>query len=191
MWISLYLVIAIICVVILIVIAALGGFVGGDMGIDLGHDVDLGMDHFDAGYGDFGGAGISPLSLPLILVFGASFGSFGALLELFGMNPLITPILAALISVGVAALVYVVMVKIFVKSQGTTSVSLPMLIGKEALVTIRVQPDSEGQIAVNTEERGRVPIPAVSEVDIPTGTTVKIVGTVGHMVKVEKMKKEG
>lgn len=185
MWVSLYLVIAVICVVILIIIAALGGF--GEMDIG-GHDIDVG--HFDMGHGDFSGAGISPLSIPVILIFGACFGSFGAIFEALIPSPYIVPILSILTSIGVTGLVYLFMQRVFVQSQATTAVSLSDLVGMEGLVTIRILPDTEGQVVVNTKERGRVPFPASAAESISTGSTVRIVGVIGQGLMVKEMTKE-
>jgi hypothetical protein len=114
MAISIYLIIAIICLVFLIVSVALGGF-GDDFDMG-GHDVDVGGDFdvggadadaaFDAGHGDFSGAGISPLSLPIIMAFGTTFGGVGALLEQANFGMFMTPIIAIFVSIIMAAALY-------------------------------------------------------------------------------------
>jgi len=84
--ISVYLIIAIVCAVLLAVTVALGGLIdhvdfgGHDFDIG-GHDVDMGGVDAGGDYGEFHGPGISPLSLPIMLAFGTTFGCVGALLE--------------------------------------------------------------------------------------------------------------
>ncbi|MDO9536853.1 MAG: NfeD family protein [Thermoplasmata archaeon] len=181
MIISFYLVVAIICAVMLIIMAAFADF-GGDAGFD---GVDMHLDTgADAGFGDFHGAGISPLSIPIILVFGTLFGAFGAVFEDMEMNTILVPTLSALIGVAITAVIFVLLVKVFVKSQATTQVHIKDLVGSDGETTMPIKPGSPGQIMVITEERGRTLVSAVSEVDIPTNAMVNIVGIAGNGVKV-------
>ncbi|MBU4032010.1 MAG: hypothetical protein KKH41_07895 [Candidatus Thermoplasmatota archaeon] len=192
MVISFYLVMAIICAVMLIIMAAFADF-GSDAGVD-GVDMHLDTDasgvdmHLDSGtdtgYGDFHGAGISPLSIPIILVFGTLFGSFGALFEDQVTNIILVPTLSALISVIITAIIYVILVKVFVKSQATTQVHIKDLVGKDGEATMPISSSSPGQIMVITEERGRTLVSASSDVDIPTNAMVTITGVLGNGVKV-------
>lgn len=196
--ISVYVIIAIICVVLLIISIALGGFgddfdMGGhdfDVGgpdLDVGGpDMDLGGAHVDVGYGDFGGAGISPLSLPVILAFGSSFGGIGALLEVAGFDPYITPLIAIFVSIIIAGALYMGLVWMFVKTQASSTVSMRELVGQEGTVSVAIKAGKVGQIVVVTEERGRTLIPAVAEKPIPVDAIVEIKGIVGNGVRVER-----
>lgn len=196
--ISIYLIIAIICAVLLIVSVALGGFADDvDMGghdIDVGGpdldvggpDVDLGGPDVDVGYGDFSGAGISPLSLPVILAFGSSFGGIGALLEVSGFDPYITPLIAIFVSIIIAAALYMGLVWMFVKTQASSTVSMRGLIGQEGTISVAIKSGKVGQVVVVTEERGRTLIPAVAEGPIPVDAIVEIKGIVGNGVRVER-----
>ena len=102
-----YLIIAIICGLLLLVMAALGGH--GDSGLDVGHGPDV-----DVGHGDFSGTGISPLSIPILLVFGTMFGCVGGILEALEWDALLTPIVGLAVSAIITAVTYVILVKVFV-----------------------------------------------------------------------------
>ncbi|MFQ6106928.1 MAG: hypothetical protein ACE5QF_05005 [Thermoplasmata archaeon] len=186
--ISIYLIIAIVCAILLIVTIALGGLmgevdVGGDFDVG-GPDLDVGGPDIDLGYGDFAGPGISPLSLPIILAFGTTFGGVGALLEQAEFNPFIIPMVAVLVSVITSGGMYFAITWLFVKTQASSSVDLSSLVGQEGTVSVAIKPGKLGQIVVVTEERGRTLIPAVSEETIPTDTVVEIQAVVGNGVRV-------
>ena len=73
MFISIYLVVAIVCAIVLIIMAIFGN-VFGDVDLDADSGVEFDFGEGDVGYGDFGGPGISPLSVPILLIFGTFFG---------------------------------------------------------------------------------------------------------------------
>ena len=185
---SIYLIIAIICIILLFATVILGDF-GGDMDVDTDVDMDMGgggdLGHIELGHGDFA-AGISPLSLPILLIFGTSFGSVGALLEMTSIHFLIIPVIAAGASALVAGGVYIAMVKFFVTSQASSTIKINDLVGKEAMVSIPIKPGSLGQIIVVTEERGRTTLSAVSDEEIPTDSIVEIKRVVSDGVFVKK-----
>ncbi len=181
--ISIYLLIAIICAVLLIVTVAMGGFTGGDFDVE---GLDLGGLEADVGYGDFTGVGISPLSLPIVLAFGTTFGGVGAVLEQVGVNMYAIPFIAMLVSVLTAGIMYVVVVKVFVMSQTSTVVHPRDLVGEKGIVSVAIKPGRTGQVVVVTTERGRTLLPAIAEEAIPTDTTVTIEAVVGHSVRVKR-----
>jgi len=181
--ISIYLLIAIICAILLIVTVAMGGFTGGDFDVE---GLDLGGPEADMGYGDFMGAGISPLSLPIVLTFGTTFGGIGAVLEEMNWNPFIIPFIAMLVSVMTAGVMYVVVVKVFVRTQTTTVVNPRDLVGEKGIVSVAIKPGRTGQVVVVTTERGRTLLPAIAEEAIPTDATVTIEAVVGHSVRVKR-----
>lgn len=185
--ISIYILIAIVCAVLLFIMVA-----AGDFGADADFDVDLDVDaDIDIGHGDFGGTGISPLSVPILLVFGTGFGSVGAILEVLEVDKLIVPVVATAISALITAVTFVVMVKVFIKTQGSTAVGMKDLVGKEGMTSIPIKKGEPGQIVVTTEVRGRIQASAVADQDIPTNTLIKVIGLSGDSVKVEMIKKEG
>lgn len=188
MMISVYLVIAIVCVILLVVMASLGGFgLDHDAGVG-GHDMDMG--HYDAGHGDYTGSHLSPLSLPILLAFGATFGAVGAILTEVLFDEIWTVVAAVIIGIIVAGGMYGLVYVFLVKSQASTHISVNEFVGLEGLLTVAIRNKEPGQVVVNTEKRGRVPIPATANEDIESNTPVKVIGIAGDAVMVEK-KKEG
>jgi len=193
---SLYLIIALVCGIMLIAIAFLGADFGIDHDMDVGgvdHDVgggdgSSGVEHFQGGHGDFSGAHLSPLSLPLVLAFGTAFGSFGAIFDSAGWGNVWTPTAAAGISLAISGILYFVLDKVFVQTQATSTVRYSSLIGKDATVVIPIKPGVQGQVLVITEERGRTLLTAVSSEEIPTDAPVTIEGYSGGSVKVSRKK---
>lgn len=182
--ISIYLIIAIVCAVLLIVTVALGGVVSDvDIG---GGDLDIGGPDVGVDYGDFVGPGVSPLSLPIVLAFGTTFGGVGALFEQMGFDPFLIPIISVFLSILTAGGMYLFIVWLFVKTQATSVVDLSSLVGKEGTVSVAIEPGKQGQIVVVTVERGRTLVPAVSDVAIPTDAVVEVQAVVGNGVRVTK-----
>jgi membrane-bound ClpP family serine protease len=188
--ISIYLIIAIICGLLLGITAAFADF-SGDMDVDTSVDihVDTGVDA-DLGYGDFHGAGITPLSIPVVLVFGTLFGATGTIFEAMRYDVLTVPILAVIIATVITAIIYVILVKVFVKTQATSTVNIRALVGEQGETTMPITPESPGQVMVITDARGRTLLSAVSDSKIPTNTVVEITGVEGNAVKV-RIKKGG
>lgn len=182
MIISIYLLIALICGVLLLIMAAMGGL--GDFDADFDVDVD-----FDAGHGDFGGAGISPLSIPILLAFGALFGSAGAIFEDLGeYSALEVPLYSVIVATAITSILFVILVKFFVKAQGTTEVRYQDLVGMTGETTMPTRPGTSGQVMVVTEERGRTLVSTISDIEIPTNSEVKIIGVVGTSLKIIPIK---
>ena len=181
MIISMYLLIAIVCGVLLLAMAAMGGL--GDFDADFDVDADV-----DVGYGDFGGAGISPLSVPLLLCFGALFGSAGVVFEELQYGVFEVPLYSVIVATAITSILFVILVKFFVKAQGTTEIKLKDLVGMTGETTMPTKPGVPGQVMVITDERGRTLVSAVSDIDIPTNSDVKIIGLVGTSLKIVPIK---
>jgi membrane protein implicated in regulation of membrane protease activity len=178
---SIYLIIALVCGILLIVMAILGGdFM--DLGMDV--DVDAGL-HVDAGFGDFA-SGLSPLSPPILLAFGASFGAFGTIFEALDFNPILTPVLSVILSLITSTFIFFLMVKVFIETQATTRVNYHEQVGREAVVTIPIRPNEQGQIMLVTDARGRTLITAISDESISTDSIVIIEKMVGNTAEVRK-----
>ena len=184
--ISIYLLICLICGILLIVMGMFGFGDFGDFDFDAG-DLDIDTGDFDLGHGDVSG-GLSPLSLPIMLSFGTSFGAFGVIFSSMDFDPLVVPVLAIIVSIGISALMFFVMLKVFVQTQVDTTVDLKKLVGQEAHVTVAIKPPAIGQIMITTKERGRTLITAKAEDDIPSGTTVIIEKMVGSTAYVKQEK---
>lgn len=177
---SAYLMIAVFCGILMMAMFLLGDF-SGDA------DVDVDMGHIELGHGDFD-AGLSPLSLPIMLMFGTSFGAFGYIFEEMGMNPFVVPALATLISAAIAAVMYFTILKIFVQTQTSSDVNIHDLVGHQGTVSIPIKEGTIGQVIVTTEERGRTLLSAVSDEEIPNDSIIEIVKVVGDSVFVKKKK---
>jgi membrane-bound ClpP family serine protease len=149
----------------------------GDIGDFLnGGDVDTGVD-----------TGLSPVSLPVIGVFGTAFGGFGTLFEGLGYGPILTPVLAVTLAIATAGGVWAVMLRIFVKTQSETRVDLSSLVGYKGQVIIPIKPGQPGQVVVITEARGRTLLQAIADEMIGTDEHVTVESVVGSSVKVRKI----
>ena len=163
-----YLIISLICFAFLFLSVLLGDVMDMDMDADLG--------------------GPSPLSLPVILIFGSGFGAFGALFEttdMFGIY--LRPFAAATMGLVMSGSIYFLLFRVFFFSQATTKVSQSDLIGEEAQVWVPINPGSRGQISVITEALGRTLMDAIAEEELSRDTPVRIVSFSGDAVRVEKV----
>jgi len=169
---SLYTWVMIAFLILLVLVLVLGDIGGIDFDHDVGADVDTGL---------------SPLSLPIVGVFGTSFGGFGTLLEALGFQPILVPILATVFAVLTAGGMYVVMLNVFVKTQAETRVDLESLTGSKGQVLVPIRPGQPGQIVVVTEARGRTLLQAIADEPIGTDEHVIVDAAVGNSVKVHKV----
>jgi len=192
-----YLTITIIFSILLIAMGLMGGLGGvfdihldlGGGGIDAG-GVDVGGIGHDVATdsGQFSGSGISPLSLPILFVFGTFFGVFGTVLEVTQFLPPVgVPFAAAAFSALITGVVYQAMVYAFVKTQAKSEYALKDLVGSNGEVTIPFGPGGRGQVMVITDAAGRTLITAVSKESLGTGERVHITGVEGHSLVVEKV----
>ncbi len=180
--ITVYTFIAIISALLLFVTLIFGDFIDVDMDIDIDVDADV-----DVGFGDFGGAGISPLSLPVLLIFSTSFGSFGGIFEGLHINSVLVPFIAGMCSFGLTGGAYLVLLKVFISTQANTTVKKGDLLGKTAQVTVPINPGKPGQVMVVTTARGRTLRDALASEKISSHTEVKIIGFSGNAVRVERV----
>jgi len=149
----------------------------GDIGgLDFDHDVGLDVD-----------TGLSPLSLPVVAVFGTAFGGFGTIFEGLELGNILTPILAAIFAGLVAGGMYVVMLNVFVKTQAETRVDLASLVGYKGQVLVPIRPGQPGQVVVVTEARGRTLLQAIADETIGTDEHIVVDSIVGNSVKVHRV----
>lgn len=186
---SIYLAIAIICVVLLAIFAAMGGIADFDADAGVDFDTDAGFDmEVGDGYGDFGGPGVSPLSLPVILMWGTIFGSVGGMLEsLETFGPYMVAGIAAIAGIIGAALMFVVLVKFTNMAQSDSAVNVEALVGADGEVWVPIRPGKPGKIVIETEERGRSIFTAMADEELQTGTTVEVMETKTSGLKVKKL----
>ena len=185
---SIYLLIAVICVILLAFFAMMGGIADFDTDIDI--DVDGGID-VGEGFGDFGGAGVSPLSLPVILMWGTTFGSVGGILEsMGGIDSMVIPAIAAIAGILGAALMFYALVKMSRMAQSDSAVNHKSLIGEDGEVWVPIKPGQGGKIVIDTKERGRSIFTAYADEELATGTPVTIIEAKTSGLKVKKMQGE-
>jgi len=158
--------------ILLILVLVLGDIGGLDFDHDIGTDVDTGL---------------SPLSLPVVGVFGTSFGGFGTLLEILGFSVIVVPILATVFALLTAGGMYVLMLNLFVKTQAETRVDLETLAGYKGQVMVPIRPGQPGQIVIVTEARGRTLLQAIADEPIGTDEHVVVDSVVGNSVRVHKV----
>ena len=111
----------------------------------------------------------------------------GTILEALEWDTYVVPIVALAISGLMTAIIFVIMVKVFIQTQGSTAVGLADLVGLEGLVTIQVTAKEPGQVVVVTDNRGRVTAPAIAKEQIPTNSQIRVIGVVGDSVMIEKI----
>lgn len=168
---SSYTILMIVFLIFLLIVVVLG-----DIGDFFGGDVDTGVD-----------TGLSPISLPVIGVFGTSFGAYGTILESLTFGALLTPILAVVLATFTAGGVWLLMLNIFVKTQAETKVNLAEIVGYKGQVIIPIKPGHPGQVVVITDARGRTLLQAISEETIGTDEHVMVDAVVGNSVKVHRV----
>ncbi len=173
---SLYVWIALVSLLFLILLAAMGSF-----GLDFGGDADVDLD-----YGEFSGPGISPLSPPLIATFGTAFGSIGSLLELSGLTAVPVAVAAMAGALLISGGMFYFVARFLVRSQASSDVIPEALVGRAAQVIVPIRPDSQGQILVITEERGRTLLSAMSPEEVPRDAIVEILSFSGGVANVRK-----
>ena len=180
--ISIYLVIMIIGAVLLFVVLFMG------IGHEFGGDVHVGdVGHGDVGHGDVGHGGPSAFSLPVILAVVTSFGAFGVLLEQVNLSPLVVPILSMVLAIGIGAITFVGMYKMFKATQITTKLNYEELIGLKGTVSIPIKEGDEGQVIMTAKGSGRVQIAAVADEDIERDEVVIALELIGNVLKVKRV----
>jgi len=135
-----------------------GDIFGGESDVSLDHDVDIGLDaDHDVGLGgdidhaELGaGVTVSPLSLPVIASFLTFFGGTGLVADQgMGLPPLVSVPVASVVGLGVAAIAFVGLAKLFIATQGTAHGRAAEMVGLEAEVITPIPADGIGEIAFN------------------------------------------
>jgi len=81
---------------------------------------------------------------------------------------------------------YFAISRMFVKTQASSNVNPRDLLGRDATVSVAIQPGRLGQVLVVTEERGRTLMPAIADETIPTDAAVTIIEIAGGSARVKK-----
>jgi membrane protein implicated in regulation of membrane protease activity len=139
--------------------AFVGNFLGALTGDGDGSDGGGDFDH-DAGVGDHGGHDgggdvLSPFSPLMLATFATLFGGLGFIsLGILGLIPIVPSSVAGIVSVLVSASLAIVLssyfsyflVKLFVKTETSSCISTAKLIGREAEVTLNLEPGKLGEV---------------------------------------------
>jgi hypothetical protein len=169
---SIYTVIMFVFLIFLLIVVILG---------DIGDFLDIGGADTDVD------TGLSPVSLPVLGVFGTAFGAYGTLIETLALGSLLTAVLALALAGLTAGGVWLLMLNIFVKTQAETKVNLADIVGFKGQVIIPIKPGHPGQVVVITEARGRTLLQAIAEETIGTDEHVVVDSVVGNSVKVHRV----
>lgn len=146
-----------------VIISILGSF-GGDhdggcdhgCGMDASHGDGGGHDfHSDASHEGASGSGLSPFSPLMVATFSTLFGGLGFIsLGTFEMLKIIPTSISNVVSVLISSSLGIILssyfsyflVKIFVKTETTSNLSISKLIGSEAEVTVDLEPGKVGEV---------------------------------------------
>lgn len=162
---------------LLIISAFFGGDADSDFGADMGGDIG----------GDVGG-GVSPLSIPAIATFMATFGAFGSVMHLAGSDTLTTIGIGALVGVISFLGIYLFMNKFLAGAQATSSYSEKEYEGKTGTVTETIPDGGMGAIAVTIRGSRAVISARTAGSKITIGTEVLVKRVNESVATVEEIK---
>jgi membrane protein implicated in regulation of membrane protease activity len=184
-----------------------GGDAGGDGvdGVDVGHAGDAG----DAGGGGHDGhgsesggeGGLSPFSPLMLATFATLFGGLGLVATgLFQVIPIVPANVAGVVGMFAAAALSVVLssylsfflVRLFVKSETSSNISSAKLIGREAEVSLEIEPGRTGEVTYLVAGSRQSSMARLAEgvaATIKSGQVVEIVSIVDHVMLVKPAEK--
>jgi len=171
----------------------IGGIHGGDFHHDFGTGHDAGGGHGEADFTPAPEApAISPLSPAVLATFTTTFGAVGVITTVMLHFRLWMSLpLAAAAGVGLAAVVFVVLYRIFESVQASSEATVAGAIGLEAEVTVAIPAEGIGEVAY-VSRGGRFSAPARSEEggEIPRHASVRISKVVGSTYYVRPLMDE-
>ena len=158
-----YIILFLVGVIYSVITFLLGGFF--DI-VHLGGDITA---HID------GGGGISPLKPITIVSFLTVFGGIGIMGTNYGINPIITIILASIVGVFISFSIFRFVIVPLSKAQNTSSVYEDKLIGMEAVVISKIMENGFGTIGyVVNGTKYNAPAQHVSKKAVEQGEKVLI-----------------
>jgi membrane protein implicated in regulation of membrane protease activity len=168
-------------------IGHIGGDFGAHGGLDFAHGEVGGAGDIASDTVAYGEVGFSPLSPIVIASFLASFGAFGILgREWIGLGAPSSALFAVGCGLAVAAVMFTVVVKIFIASQGSSHAMLSDLQGRAAEVITPIPEGGIGEIAyVARGTRYTSSAKSRTGEEIGRGSAVRIVQVAGGVVYVE------
>jgi membrane protein implicated in regulation of membrane protease activity len=128
--------------------AGAGGEVHTDLGVDTDVDIDL---NTDIGAHGAGGAAVSPLKPVTIAAFITVFGGAGILMLKNEHSIMAALMVAALLGLGVAFMLYRLLIVPLYRAQNTSAVSQASLVGSLAYATLSMEDNSFGRIKYTVE----------------------------------------
>ena len=173
-------------------IGHVGGDFGGHGGLDFGHGEVGGVGDIASDTVAYGEVGFSPFSPIVIASFLTGFGTFGIVgREWIGLGAPASALFAVGCGLAVGAIMFTIMVKIFVAGQGSSHAVVALLKGLTAEVITPIPERGMGEVAyVARDSRYTAPARSTTGEEIPRGTGVRIVEVVGGSVLVEPLKRE-
>ena len=172
----LLLLIAFLILTILIYGTGFGGF-----DVDAAADADL--DGPELGAGGFH----HPFTLSGILFMGLIFSATGYILEDGKVASAWIPWIALPVGGIVGSGVYYMLYRVFVRSQGDSTVRVQELVGMKAVVTVPISAGSDGQVVVIHDRSGRVLYSAQSEETLTRDAHVVVTDRVGSILVVRSL----
>jgi membrane protein implicated in regulation of membrane protease activity len=175
-----------------------GDIFGGDHDIGVDHDLGGGVDAghdvaMDVGHAELGaGASVSPMSLPVVASFLTFFGGTGLVADQGMKTPAIMSVpLAGLVGVGVAALAFFGLAKLFLTTQGTAHGRIAEMVGLDGEVITPIPAEGVGEIAFDFKgSRRNQSARSESGEEIKKHAMVKITRVVGNTCYVRPLVEE-
>jgi len=149
-------------------------FVGGDIDVDVNLDDGIGGDDI---------IGLFTFRNAIYFLFGYSAGT------LIGINAGYTILSSTLLGVGIGMTLVIITVLLMFLMLKCNQINIPSydgLIGKSAKVYLRVSPGANGKITVNVNGTQKE-MYASSDIDIPSGATVKILSIDNGIAVIEQV----
>ncbi len=176
-----------------LVVVVTGGLAGAGMsevGVDIpGTEIDIGGADVPAGGLDAPDVTVSPLSPITVATFFTTFGGLGVLgLQLFGLEPAISLLVATAGGLVLAGVMYAFTSQFLVRSQASSHVRRGEILGYHAEVTVPIGESSPGQVRYTTKSgRMRSTARSVDGAAIRRGELVTIVRVIGTQVLVRPL----
>jgi membrane protein implicated in regulation of membrane protease activity len=168
------------------------GDFGGHGGLDFAHGEVGGAGDIASDTVAYGEVGFSPLSPIVIASFLASFGAFGIIGRMWiGLAAPASALFAVGCGLAVAAVMFTIVVKIFVASEGSSHAMLSDLMGREAEVITPIPERGIGEVAyIARGSRYTSSAKSRSGQEIGRGSAVRIVQIAGGVVYVEPLEQD-
>jgi membrane protein implicated in regulation of membrane protease activity len=155
---------------------------------DADHDVDHDVDH-DHDADHEGSAGMSFFSTKVLLMFATGFGAGGYFATRLDAGSAGSAVAGLGVGLAMAAAGYLFLNALYTR-QGSSTVRMEGLVGREGIVDVTIDGDRPGQVACSLPT-GREIFTAYSahHSRIPVGTSVRITAVTGASIHVEPIER--